>query len=117
MYARTINSYLSWLHAEGHISDRFRIKLLPNPAKPLRALSDAEIQRLVMFRPHGRIALRTWTIIVTLLDTGLWIDEVLSLERSNVDLHGLMLRVRGKGKTVNGSCPSRSNAGDACMCG
>jgi hypothetical protein len=70
MYARTINSDLSWLHAEGHISDRLRIKLLPNPPKPLRALSDAEIRRLVMFRPHGRIALRTWTIIVMLLDTG-----------------------------------------------
>ena len=36
MYARTINSYLSWLHAEGHISDRLRIKLLPNPPKPYR---------------------------------------------------------------------------------
>ncbi len=34
MYARTINSYLSWLHAEGHISDHLRIKLLPNPAGP-----------------------------------------------------------------------------------
>jgi site-specific recombinase XerD len=34
---------------------------------------------------------------VTLLDTGLRIDEVLGLERSNVDLQGLMLRVRGKG--------------------
>ena len=97
MYARTINSYLSWLHAEGHISDRLRIRLLPDPPKPLRALSDAEIRRLVMFRPHGRIALRTWTITVTLLDTGLRIDEVLGLERSNVDLQQLMLRVRGKG--------------------
>lgn len=93
----TINSYLSWLHAEGHLSDRLRIKLLPNPPKPLRALSDAEIRRLVMFRPHGRIALRMWTITVTLLDTGLRIDEVLGLERSNVDLQGLMLRGRGKG--------------------
>jgi integrase/recombinase XerD len=97
MYARTINSYLSWLHAEGHTAERLRIKLLPNPPKPLRALSDAEIRRLVMFRPHNRIARRTWTIIVTLLDTGLRIDEVLGLERRNVDLHSLVLRVCGKG--------------------
>jgi integrase/recombinase XerD len=97
MYARTINSYLSWLHAEGHISERLRIKLLPNPPKPLRALSDAEIRRLVMFRPTNRIARRTWTITLTMLDTGMRIDEVLSLERANVDLHGLMLRVQGKG--------------------
>ena len=30
MYARTINSYLTWLHEEGHV-ERLRIKLLPNP--------------------------------------------------------------------------------------
>ena len=65
MYARTINSYLSWPHAEGHVSDRLRIKLLPHPPKPFRALSDAEIRRLVMFRAHGRLPLRTWTIIGT----------------------------------------------------
>ena len=97
MYARTINSYLSWLHAEGHIGDRLRIKLLPDPPKPLQPLSDAEIRRLVMFRPTGRIARRTWTITVTMLDTGMRIDEVLGLERANVDLQGLVLRVRGKG--------------------
>ena len=97
MYARTINSYLSWLHTEGHVSDRLRIKLLPNPPKPLRALSDAEIRRLVLFRPHGRLALRTWTIIVMLLDTGLRIDEALGLEGCNVDLANLTLRVCGKG--------------------
>jgi integrase/recombinase XerC len=35
-------------------------------------------------------------IIVTLLDTGLRIDEALGMDRSNVDLHNLTLRVRGK---------------------
>jgi site-specific recombinase XerD len=75
MYARTINSFLSWLHAEGHTPERLRIRLLPNPHKPLQALSDTELRRLVMFRPRGRLALRTWTIVVTLLDTGLRFDE------------------------------------------
>jgi site-specific recombinase XerD len=47
MYARTINSYLSWLHAEGHISDRLRIKLLPNPPKPLRASAAMQTPQLI----------------------------------------------------------------------
>ena len=38
MYARTINSYLTWLHEEGHV-ERLRIKLLPNPPKPDRRLA------------------------------------------------------------------------------
>ncbi|HVG53869.1 MAG TPA: tyrosine-type recombinase/integrase, partial [Vicinamibacterales bacterium] len=40
--------------------------------------------------------MRTWTLILLLLDTGLRIDEALSLNRSNVDLHNCMIRVRGK---------------------
>jgi len=95
--ARTINSYLSWLHEEGHIPERFRIKLLKNPAKPIQTLTDKEIQRLAAFRPEGRIQTRTWMLAMLLLDCGLRIGEALTLERGNVDLDNLVLRVLGKG--------------------
>lgn len=36
MYARTINSCLTWLHEEGHVAERLRIKLLPNLRSPTR---------------------------------------------------------------------------------
>jgi integrase len=76
--------------------ERLRIRLLPDPPKPLTAISDAEIRRLVLFRPHGRLQVRTWTLIV-LLDTGLRSDEALGLDRASVDLHNCVVRVRGKG--------------------
>jgi site-specific recombinase XerD len=98
MYSRTINSYLTWLHAEGHVSERLRIKLLPNPPKPVTAFSDADIRRVLTFRPKRPTQLRTWTLVVVLLDTGLRIDEALGLERVNVDLDNLVLRVLGKGR-------------------
>lgn len=97
MYARTINSYLTWLHEEGHITERLRIKLLPNPSKPLTTFSDADVRRILAYRPQGRGQLRSWTLTVLLFDTGCRIDEALGLERGNVDLDGLTVKVLGKG--------------------
>src|SRR5688572_16251308 len=97
MYARSANSFLTWAHEEGLLPERLRIRLLPDPPKPLTPISDAEIRRLVLFRPQGRLQLRTWTLIVVLLDTGLRIDEALGLDRASVDLHNCVVRVRGKG--------------------
>jgi integrase/recombinase XerD len=97
MYARTINSFLTWLHAEGHVPERLRIKLLPNPPKVLKTFSDGDIRKILLFKPNGVMQLRTWTLLVVLFDTGIRIDEALGLERAKVDLDGLTILVRGKG--------------------
>jgi len=97
MYARSTNSFLTWAHEEGLTPERLRIRLLPDPPKPLRGISDDEIRRLLLFRPHGRLQVRTWTLVLVLLDTGLRIEEALTLTRVTVDLHNVMLRVHGKG--------------------
>jgi site-specific recombinase XerD len=116
MYARTINSYLSWLHAEGHISERLRIKLLPNPPKPLRALSDAEIRRLVMFRPTNRIARRTWTITLTMLEPECGSMKCSASNAPTSICTDSCCGCKGRA-TAKGSCQSRSNADDGCICG
>jgi integrase/recombinase XerD len=100
MYARTINSYLSWLHDEGHHPDHLGIKLLSNPPKPYNTFSAADIRRLVTYAPKGWSQLRTWTLAVLLLDTGLRIAEALGLEREHIDLDAMVLRVVGKGRKV-----------------
>ena len=97
MYARTVNSFLSWAHEEGLLPDRLRVRLLPDPPKPLMPISDVEIRKLALFHPHDRLQRRTWTLIVLLLDTGLRIDEALGLDCEHIDLHNCMVRVRGKG--------------------
>lgn len=51
----------------------------------------------MVFRPHDRLQVRTWTLMLLLLDTGLRIDEALGLDRNHVDLHNCVVRVRGKG--------------------
>jgi site-specific recombinase XerD len=94
---RSVNSFLSWLHDEGHAGERLRIRLLPKSASVLVTFSDAEIRRVVGLRPVGRAMTRAWTLFVVMLDTGLRIDEALGLERERVDLDALTLTVRGKG--------------------
>ena len=94
---RAVSSYLSWLHEEGITADHLRVKQLPNPPRPLKTFSDAEVRRIVMFRPKGRAQTRIWTLAVLLLDTGLRITEALNLQRGDVDLDGRVVQVLGKG--------------------
>jgi site-specific recombinase XerD len=50
-----------------------------------------------MFKPRTVVERRTWALILTLLDTGVRIEEALTLERDRVDLDRLVLVVMGKG--------------------
>ena len=95
--ARAINSYLTWLHEDGHISERMKIKMLRNPPKPVQTLTEKDIHALATFRPKGRIQMRTWVLAMVLLDCGLRLSEALTLEHGSVDLDNLVLRVLGKG--------------------
>ena len=97
-YLRAMNSFLSWLKSEEVLPTSLRIKLLPNPPKPLRGFSDLEIRSLLSFRPRGFTQIRTWTLVNTLLDTGCRIDELLGcLKASDVNFDECILTVSGKG--------------------
>ena len=85
---RAINSFLSWLRDDGHLSERLRVKTLRAEPKAIQTFSDADIKRLIAYRPKGRNQVRAWTLLVLMLDCGLRIDEALGLERQNVNLFG-----------------------------
>jgi integrase/recombinase XerD len=94
---RSINSFLSWLNEEGHIENPLRAKLLKNHPAPLPTFSDAEIQKLSSFKTKNPYQHRAWVLTLTLLDTGIRMDEALGLEQKKVDLDDLNMRVLGKG--------------------
>ena len=97
VYIRGFNSFLSWLAEEGHTPTRLRLKLLKSPTRQLRGFSDAEIRTLVAFRPKSFFDIRTWTLVQTMLDTGIRIEEALTLRTLQVNLDALTLTVVGKG--------------------
>lgn len=97
VYIRGMNSFCSWLREEGHIPAPLKLKLLKVPTTTLRGFSDAEIRTLLAFRAKGFFAVRTWTLIQTLLDTGIRIEEALTLRTLQLNLEALTMTVVGKG--------------------
>jgi integrase/recombinase XerD len=98
MYIRTINAYLTWLFEQHQTPDHLRIKTLRAPLKQLTLLSDADVHRLVVFKPLSRLELRTHALTLTLLDTGIRITEAITLTRAHVNLDQQFLTVSGKGR-------------------
>ena len=88
-----------------------KIGKLNEPRKILATFSDSQVRQLVSFKPRTTAERRTHTTACLLLDTGLRIDEALSLRREDVDLDGLVLRINsgkgGKGRVVPFSLPAR----------
>jgi site-specific recombinase XerD len=60
MYIRSINSYLTWLHSEGHVAHRLRVRLMKCPLHIPTLLSPADIRALVAFKPSLRWERRAW---------------------------------------------------------
>jgi integrase/recombinase XerD len=96
VHIRAINSFLSWCGENKHTAEHLKIKLLKQERKVVETFTDAHIKAIVHARPTGTDK-RTQVILFTLIDTGLRIDEALSLTREAVDLDNLLLKVRGKG--------------------
>lgn len=104
-YLRSLNAFLRWLHEEGRSDQPLSIPRLKEEQKVLSVFSGAQIARLIAFKPASVSEQRSQVLALLILDTGLRIDEALSLDReTDIDLDQLVLRVRcgkgGKGRVV-----------------
>lgn len=95
-YISGINTFLNWLKDEKGF-ELLALKKLKGAEAVMRSLTDREIKLLIDWKPVTKYDKRLKMIILTILDTGLRIDECLSLERSKLDFDNLLLTVRGKG--------------------
>jgi site-specific recombinase XerD len=100
IYIRAMNSFCSWLTENGHISQAIVLKQLKNHPKPVTVFSETEVRTLLANKPKRLTYLRTWTMIVLMLDTGCRIDEVLNLKAPDIDFDNLLLTVNGKGSKI-----------------
>jgi integrase/recombinase XerD len=94
---RAFNTFLSWLYENEHTKERLRIKQIKTEKKVIEPYSDAEIKKILSFKPKDYYEWRLYTLSCLLIDTGTRIQECLTLTRDNVDLDNQLIRVRGKG--------------------
>lgn len=95
-YIRGVNTFLRWLHEE-HGYDNFSLKLLKGSKPLLRCLTDEEIKVIVRYKPINITEKRLHTALLLMMETGLRVNEVLTLEKVKVDFDNLLLTVLGKG--------------------
>jgi site-specific recombinase XerD len=99
-YLRSLRIFFSWLVSEGlRENNPFeRVKIPRPPSKIIPTLSDHQIGQLL-----GAIDTRTtqgyrdYTIVLTLLDTGMRVSELCHLKLDDLWLEDGMLKVVGKG--------------------
>jgi len=102
---RGFNSFLTWLKNNGHCPQTFtngkpfKLAKLPEEKKTLRVFDDADIHKILSFKPTAMNERRIYALVCTLIDTGIRINECLNLEIARVDFDNMMITVtKGKGR-------------------
>jgi integrase/recombinase XerD len=90
IYIRSMNAFLRWA---GHAP----IRKLKEEQKVPPTFTPADIQKLLKYKPSGKEK-RTYTLMLLLLDTGVRINEALSLQKPDLDFDNLLFLVKGKGR-------------------
>lgn len=95
-YIRGVNTFLKWLHEE-HGYEDLSLKLLKHSKPILRSFSDDELKKLVRYKPKTFSEKRLHTVLLLMTETGLRVNETLTIEKSKIDFENLLLSVIGKG--------------------
>ena len=97
-YARSVNSFLSWLHESGTTTKRLRIQLAATPRRVLKTYSEQDARKIVNHKPTTRAGKRVLALLYLLIDTGARINEALSLTRDGIDWENFLVTLYGKGR-------------------
>ena len=95
-YIRGLNVFLKWLSVE-HGYPNLSLPKLRGEQRIFRSLSDAELRLIISFKPKTRSMKRVHQLALLAIDTGIRVNEGITLERSKVDFDNLLISVKGKG--------------------
>ena len=99
-YIRALRAFLAWCFNEGYLPESIpaRLKLPKAQRKVIDVLTDEEIQRLFScFNPRTMTGIRNYAICALMLDSGLRLNEVVSLQAGAVHVTEGYAIVNGKG--------------------
>jgi site-specific recombinase XerD len=97
-HIKALNAFCRWLHEEQHLPHRLELSCLKVEKRILQTLTDEQIRALLAVPPKSFDQWRLHALISFLLDTGVRIDEALTLRTSDIDFDNLLLTVFGKGR-------------------
>ena len=99
-HVRTLKAFYAWLFDEGYTKSN-KLERLSRPKVPKRyvdVLREDEIRRILScIRQDDAIGTRDMAMVVTLLDTGLRLAELVNLKRADARIEEGQLKVMGKG--------------------
>jgi len=99
-YIRALRTFLTWCHNEGYIAENIpaRFRLPKAQKKTIDVLTDEECKRLfACFNLRTLTGSRDYAICALMLDSGLRLNEVVTLETGNVHVAAGYVIVNGKG--------------------
>jgi site-specific recombinase XerD len=99
-YLRALRAFWSWLERENFIevSPFVRLKIPKAPKKVIPIFTEEQLHRLfAAIDTTSPIGYRDFTIILTLIDTGIRCSELINLRLTDVNLESRLLKVWGKG--------------------
>jgi len=97
-YCRSLNAFFVWLSEEGLMSERLKIPELPDTRELIKTLSEDNLKALLSFKPTTFGERRIYALCLTLIDTGIRIEEALSIHVRDVDFDNMLLKLTGKGR-------------------
>jgi len=99
-YLRSISAFWGWLSREGFINANpfARVKIPRPPRKIITPFTEEQIQNLLAgIDTSTPVGLRDYAIVLTFLDTGMRLGELIGLKMIDVDFRNRTLKVLGKG--------------------
>ena len=95
---REINTFLKWLFDNEFTAVQLKMKQLKEERTIQKDFTDEDIKKFVDWKPKTWFQQRLYALIMTMIDSGIRIDEALTLQRSEVNFYDMLIKVKGKGK-------------------
>jgi integrase/recombinase XerD len=95
-YLRCLKAFWNWLHKRGVLAEVPEVRCLPEPRKVKAVFSSSQASAVLKAKPTVRGVKRAQALFAVAVDTGLRFGELVSICRSDIDAHSMLLTVRGK---------------------
>lgn len=99
-YVRGLRAFSTWLHKEGYTEDNLLADLKPPkaPSKLVKILTEHEVSSILScLEPNTASGCRDSAIVITMLDTGIRLSELASLQMADTHIDEFYVKLMGKG--------------------